>query len=101
MGFPRQEYWSGLPFPHPGDLPNPGDLPDPGIESAFPVAPVLAGDSLPLNHLGKLIYRFRNMQLHINIYIAFGNCVCACVCVCVCVHSVECDFSKQGSTKHI
>ena len=24
MGFPRQEYWSGLPFPTPGDLPNPG-----------------------------------------------------------------------------
>ena len=24
MGFPRQEYWSGLPFPAPGDLPNPG-----------------------------------------------------------------------------
>ena len=24
MGFPRQEYWSGLPFPSPGDLPNPG-----------------------------------------------------------------------------
>ena len=24
MGFPRQEYWSGLPFPSPGDLSNPG-----------------------------------------------------------------------------
>ena len=24
MGFPRQEYWSGLPFPSPGDLPEPG-----------------------------------------------------------------------------
>ena len=24
MGFPREEYWSGLPFPFPGDLPNPG-----------------------------------------------------------------------------
>ena len=34
MGFPRQEYWSGLPFP------SPGDLPDPGIE---PVSPALAG----------------------------------------------------------
>ena len=30
MGFSRQEYWSGLPFPPPGDLP------DPGIETAFP-----------------------------------------------------------------
>ena len=34
MGFSRQEYWSGLPFPPPGDLP------DPGIE---PESPVLAG----------------------------------------------------------
>ena len=34
MGFPRQEYWSGLPFP------SPGDLPGPGIE---PLSPALAG----------------------------------------------------------
>ena len=34
MGFSRQEYWSGLPFP------SPGDLPDPGIES---LSPTLAG----------------------------------------------------------
>ena len=32
MGFPRQEYWSGLPFP------TPGDLPDPGIEPVSPVS---------------------------------------------------------------
>ena len=37
MGFPRQEYWSGLPFPPPGDLPNPG------IESASLTSPELAG----------------------------------------------------------
>ena len=30
MEFPREEYWSGLPFP------TPGDLPDPGIEPGFP-----------------------------------------------------------------
>ena len=34
MGSPRQEYWSGLPFPPPGDFP------DPGIE---PTSPALAG----------------------------------------------------------
>ena len=28
MGFPRQAYWSGLPFPPPGDLPNPGIEPE-------------------------------------------------------------------------
>ena len=37
MGFSRQEYWSGLP------LPPPGDLPDPGIELAFLMSPALAG----------------------------------------------------------
>ena len=37
MGFSRQEYWSGLPFP------SPGDLPDPGVE---PGSPVLEADAL-------------------------------------------------------
>ena len=39
MGFPRQEYWSGLPFP------TPGHLPDPGTEPAFLAAPSLEGGS--------------------------------------------------------
>ena len=38
MGFFRQECWSGLPFP------SPGDLPDPGIESG---SPALQADALP------------------------------------------------------
>ena len=38
MGFSRQEYWSGLLFPFPGDLP------DPGIE---PRSPTLQADALP------------------------------------------------------
>jgi len=42
MGFSRQEYWSGLPFP------SPGDLPDPGIE---PRSPELMADSLPIELL--------------------------------------------------
>ena len=46
MGFSRQEYWSGLPFPSPRL-----DLPDPEIK---PVSPALQADSLP-NHLGSLI----------------------------------------------
>ena len=37
MGFPRQEYWSGLPFPFPGDLPNSG------IEPMSLASPALAG----------------------------------------------------------
>ena len=43
--FPGKKYWSGLPFPSPGDLPNPG------IESA---SSALQVDSFPLNHLGSL-----------------------------------------------
>ena len=36
MGFPRWEYWSGLPFPPPGDLPNPGiKLEAPALASGF------------------------------------------------------------------
>ena len=37
MEFSRQEYWSGLPFPSPGDLPNPG------IKPTSPASPALAG----------------------------------------------------------
>ena len=44
MGFSRQEYWSGLPFP------SPGDLPDPGIETR---SPLLKPDSLPSEPPGK------------------------------------------------
>ena len=44
MGFPRQEYWSGLPFP------SPGDLPDPGTE---PESPALHVDPLPLSQQGS------------------------------------------------
>ena len=43
MGFSRQEYWNGLPFP------SPEDLPDPGIAL---VCPALQVDSLPLSHQG-------------------------------------------------
>ena len=44
MGFPRQEYWSGLPFPSAGDLPNPG------IE---PRSPTLQADALLSGPPGK------------------------------------------------
>ena len=44
MGFPRQEYYSGLLFPFPEDLP------DPGIEPGFPA---LQADSLPSEPRGK------------------------------------------------
>ena len=49
MGFSRQEYWSGLPFPTPGDLPNPG------IKPVSPLSPELQANSLPLSHQGRLL----------------------------------------------
>ena len=44
MEFSRQEYWSGVPLPSPGDLPNPGI--DPG-------SPTLQADALPSEPPGK------------------------------------------------
>ena len=44
MGFSRQEYWSGLPFPPPGDLPKPG---------IKPMSPALAGGFFTTELLGK------------------------------------------------
>ena len=60
MGFPRQEYWSGLPFP------SPGDLPDPGIE---PESPALHEDPLPLSHQRSpalMTFFLLNIKVYIN-----------------------------------
>ena len=47
MGFSRQEYWSELPFP------SPGDFPDPEMEAASPASPALQAKSLLTEPLGK------------------------------------------------
>ena len=49
MGFSRQEYWSGLPFPSPGDLPNPG------IEPRYPALQADALPSEPLDMATELL----------------------------------------------
>ena len=53
MGFPRQEYWSGLPFPSPGDLPDPGM--DPG-------SPASQEDPLPSEPPGNPTYSLSQMS---------------------------------------
>ena len=63
MGFSRQECWSGLPFPSPGDLPNPG------IE---PKSPALQADALPSEPPGKPI----KASLLCNISKIFGVQTC-------------------------
>ena len=57
MGFSGQEYWSGLPFPSPGDLPNPG------MESR---SPALQVDALTSEPPGKLRGFFFRNNLEIN-----------------------------------
>ena len=66
MGFSRQEYWSGLPFP------SPGDLPDPGIESR---SPALQADTLTSEPPGK----------HLNIALILKNKV---ITICKCYGSI-------------
>ena len=53
MEFSMQEYWSGLPFPSPGDLPSPGTEPE------APGSPALHSDSLPTEQLGKTIIKLK------------------------------------------
>ena len=53
MEFSRQEYWSGLPFP------SPGDLPDPGIELG---SPALQADALPSEPRGKANYKLHEVM---------------------------------------
>ena len=67
MGFPRQEFWSGLPCPPPGDLPNPG------TETVSLLSPALEVGSLPLAPPGKHV------------------CVCVCVCTQFCRVSQGCQ----------
>ena len=63
IGFPKKEYWKGLPFPSPGDVPNAG------IEPMSLVSSALRAGSLPTEPPGKPIY------------------IRVCVCVCVCVYT--------------
>ena len=53
MGFPRQDYCSGLPFPPPGDLP------DSGIEPISLESPALAGGCFTTESTGKPIIRIK------------------------------------------
>ena len=58
MGFSRQEYWSGLPFPSPGDLPNPG------IE---PRSPTLQADALISEPPGKTKDKGTKVKLKVKL----------------------------------
>ena len=102
MGFSRQEYWSGLPCPPPGDLA------DPRIEQD---SPALQADSLPLSHCWNtkvdasqahyywcvsatrtsLQTELQNIDIHTH-YIRM--CVCMCVCVCMYKYRYICNLHR-------
>ena len=65
MGFSRQEYWSGLPFPSPGDLPNPG---------ITPRSLALQVDSLPSAPAGKLISLNEILEVQIKDFKHVNTC---------------------------
>ena len=71
MGFSRQEYWNGLPFP------SPEDLPDPGIE---PRSPALQADALPSESCGcnikndrMISVRFQGKPFNITVIQAYAQ----------------------------
>ena len=83
MEFSRQEYWSGLPSPPPGDYP------DPRVEPTSLTSTCIGRCILfHLGHLGSM-------------------CVCMCLCLCACVYAQSCptlcdpaDCSPPGSSIH-
>ena len=70
MGFSRQEYWSGLPFPSPGDLPNPG------IKAG---SPTLQADALPSEPPGLprhfMSGEFESSGIKICDFVVFSNLI--------------------------
>ena len=62
MGLSRQECWSGLPFP------SPGDIPDPGIE---PGSPALQADALSSEPPGKPLYTYDLFIFELEVWISF------------------------------
>ena len=74
MGFSRQEHWSGL------SCPTPGDLPDPGIK---PTSPALQVDSLPMSHWGSHFHPlFFYKSLSANPQILKPHCSASILCSC-------------------
>ena len=79
MGFARQECWSGLPFPSPGDLPNPG------IKPASRKSSELAGGFFTISAtweapkqghlLTKPQYNYPKPEININTILLFNQCV--------------------------
>ena len=77
MGFARQEYWSGLPFPSAGDLSNPG------MEPMSPVSLALAGRFFTTESPGKPTHTHTHVYMcHIYTYVSYiYTHIYMCLCV--------------------
>ena len=92
MGFSRQEYWSGLPFPSPGDLPNPG---------TEPMSPALQADSLPLSHRGSPLWSstaLNSRLLPLPFFILLTASICHLL---VKIQGFKTDFGIKESTARL
>ena len=76
MGFSGQEYWSGLPFP------SPGDLPEPGIELSSLVSPALGG-------------RFFTTRPP-DFFFPPSQVICECLILAICLSEVAHELSKAS-----
>ena len=101
MGFSRQEYWSGLPWPPPGDLPNPGMEPSSLISSAqasrFSTTRATweahqshcHGFYSDIESAKETYYAnngyLRNNSLQMKIWL-YSLCICIHICVFMCIH---------------
>ena len=83
MGFSRQEYWSGLPCPPPGDLPNPG------IE---PRCPALSHQESPYQMHINCVSRTRFLTQGFDIW---GQIILCCLC------TIGCFAASQASTREM
>ena len=79
MGFFKQEYWSGLPFP------SPEELPDPETEPMSAACPALASRFFTMEPPGKpVIYIF----MHIHVYVCINTCMhLLCIYVYIYIHT--------------
>ena len=93
MGFLRQEYWSGLPFPSPEDLPNPG------IESK---SSGLAGRFFTTESLGKPIcvitWVFTVVKIHWTVHLK--TCTFYCMQIMLFSHPVVSDALRPHGLQH-
>ena len=95
MGFSRLEYWSGFPFPSPGDLPNSG------IKAVFFMSPALAGGFFTTSTTCE-------GPLSVCVYVNFFVCISACmfhqhlhICIFICINLYNSHIVSMTRLGHV